>query len=113
MPVFVIAMPSAATPATEVVVHSLWVDRWRDDIPAAVAALGGEILEQAADDDGLALLVALPGGSATPGDSAMGEGSARRLRDRLVTDAGDTRVAWIGSHAARYDFRGPAVPNAG
>jgi len=113
MPVFVLAMPSAATPATEVVVHSLWVDRWRDDIPAAVAALGGEILEQAADDDGLALLVALPGGSAPPGDSAMGEGSARRLRDRLVTDAGDTRVAWIGSHAARYDFRGPAVPNAG
>ena len=72
----------------------------------SIETLGGEILEQAADDLGLALLVALPGGSTT-----TGEGSAE-LRERLSTGAGDARIAPIGSHAARFDYRpspdGPA-----
>lgn len=104
MPVFVVAMPSAATPATEVLVHSVWIDRWRDGVPAAVASLGGEILEQAAAADGLALLVAVPGETA-----ADGEASARRLQTALGAPAADVRVTPAGSHAARYDFSS-AVP---
>jgi chorismate mutase len=106
MPVLVVAMPSAATPATEVLLMSLWVDRWRDGIAGAVAALGGEILEQAAADDGLALLVTVPG--ADPG-AEPAEAAAARLRDTLGAVAADVRVACIGSHAARYDFA-PALP---
>ena len=99
MPVFVVAMASAATPATDVLVYAVSVDRWRDGVRDAIEDLGGEILEQAADDLGLALLVTLPGGSASPG------GPSADLRERLRSGAGDARVAPIGSHAARYDFR--------
>ncbi len=99
MPVFVIAMASAATPATEVLVYGVSVDRWRDGLREAVAALGGEILEQAADDLGLALLIALPGGT-TPAEARSAD-LARLLR----IGAGDVRIAPIGSHAARYDFK--------
>ena len=103
MPVFVVAMASAATPATEVLLHDVWVDRWRDGLPAAVAGLGGEVLAEAAADGGLALLVALPGDGASAGaDPAAG--SAAALRDRLAALSGDVRVAPVGSHAARYDF---------
>ena len=108
MPVFVVAMPSAATPATEVLVHSVWIDRWRDGVPAAVASLGGEILEQAAAADGLGLLVALPG-EAPDGGADAATASARRLQDALGLSAADVRVTPVGSHAARYDFA-PAVP---
>ncbi len=99
MPVFVLAMASSATPATEVLVYSVSVDRWRDGIRDAVADLGGEILEQAADDLGLALLITLPGGSTTVDDRSA------ELLDRLRVGAGDARMAPIGSHAVRYDFR--------
>ena len=99
MPVFVIAMASAATPATEVLVYGVSVDRWRDGLREAVAALGGEILEQAADDLGLALLITLPGGT-TPAEARSAD-LARLLR----IGAGDVRIAPIGSHAARYDFK--------
>lgn len=102
MPVFVVAMPSAAAPATEVLLHDVWVDRWRESIPAAVAALDGEILEQAAADGGLSLLVALPGRG-----SDFVEASAAALHDRLAPTAGDVRVGAVGSHAARYDFTCP------
>ena len=112
MPVVVVAMPSAATPVTEVLLHSVWVDRWRDGIPAAVAGEGGEILEQTAAAGGLALLVAVPGADeAGAGPAAVAEASAARLRGALAAVAGDVRVAPVGSHAARYDFApAPAVP---
>ncbi len=110
MPVVVVAMPSVATPATEVLLHGVWVDRWRDGIPAAVASLGGEVLEQAAAAGGLALLVAVPGDAAPPAaDGDAGEASALRLHAALAAVAGDVRVTPVGSHAARYDFA-PAVP---
>ena len=109
MPVVVVAMPSAATPATEVLLNSVWVDRWRDGIPAAVAAEGGEILEQAAAAGGLALLVAMPGREG-PADG-LAEAAAGRLQAALAAVAGDVRVAPVGSHAARFDFAPlPAVP---
>ncbi len=108
MPVLVVAMPSVATPATEVLLMSLWVDRWRDGIPGAVAALGGEILEQAAAADGLALLVAVPGADLASG-AEPSEAAASRLRDAIMAVAADVRVSCIGSHAARYDFA-PAIP---
>ena len=106
MPVVVVAMPSAATPATDVLLHSVWVDRWRDGLPAAVAERGGEILEQTAAADGLALLVALPGAATGDGADAA-ETSALHLRRAVATVAGDVRVSPVGSHAARYDFNPP------
>ena len=112
MPVVVVAMASAATPATEVLLHSVWVERWRDGIPAAAAAEGGEILEQTAAAGGLALLVAMPGAAEGPA-GGLAEASAVRLQAALSAVAGDVRVAPVGSHAARYDFAAvsaPAVP---
>ena len=106
MPVFVIAMASAATPATEMLVFGVSVDRWREGIRDAVSDCGGEILEQAADDLGLALLIALPGPTATADDQ-----SADLLR-KLRSGAGDVRIAPIGSHAARYDFRSSPADHA-
>ena len=108
LPVVVIAMPSAATPATEVLLHSVWVDRWRDGITAAVAGVGGEVLEQAAADGGLALLVALPGEAPRPDTDPSGASALSLLR-AIAAVAGDVRVSPVGSHAARYDFA-PAVP---
>ena len=99
LPVFVIAMPSAATLATDVLVYAVSVDRWRDGIADAVSERGGDILEQAADDLGLALLVALPG-----------MGLAESLVESLRTIAGDARLAAVGSHAARYDFPSTTLP---
>lgn len=98
MPVFVVALPSAASAAREIVVYAVSVDRWRAGLAQAIEALGGDILEQTADDLGLALLVAI-GGHVDQGT----------LRQKLAAVAGDVRLSEIGSHAARYDFA-PASP---
>jgi chorismate mutase len=94
MPVFVVARPTAASAAREVAIYALWVDRWRPELSQAIAAQGGAILRQSAEEPGLALLIALPGEEAT--DAAF-----RLALGRLE---GDVRLAEIGSHAARYDF---------
>ncbi len=97
MPVLVIAQPTAATASREVVLYAASVDRWRPDFAGSLSALGGEIVAEAADDIGLALLLALPG--------AVPFGV---IRDGLSAK-GDLRLAEIGSHAARFGLT-PADP---
>ena len=98
MPVFVLSLPLAEAAATDVVLFSLSLERWRDGIPAELGALGGEIVGNAAADSGLALLIAVPGKVAETA-----------IREALVR-AGclGPRIAWVGSHAARYDHAAAA-----
>ena len=93
MPVLVLARPSAASASREVVMLAVSVDRWQPGLVATVADLGGEILDDVADERGLALLVSLPG-SVPP----------TRLQDRLGGLTNDLRIVEVGSHAARYDL---------
>jgi chorismate mutase len=93
MPVFVVARPLADGAARDVVIDCVSLDRWRGDYPAALGALGAEIIGNAADGMGLSLLIARPGALAS---TAI----AGALRD---AGAGDLRVAEVGAHAARFD----------
>ena len=93
LPVLVIAKPLADGGAREVALEAVTVDRWRGGYPQAIAALGGEIVGNAADGMGLSLLVARPGG--------LGEGAAAAALS--AAGAADARSQEIGAHAARYD----------
>jgi chorismate mutase len=93
LPVLVIAKPLADGGARDVVLEAVTLDRWRASYPQAIAALGGEIVGNAAAGVGLSLLVARPGG--------LSEGAAAAALAKA--GAGDARSQEIGSHAARYD----------
>ena len=93
MPVFVIAKPLPDGGARQVVLESLTLDRWRGAYPSAMAEIGGEIIGNAADGMGLALLVARPG-------DLPEAAAANALR---AVGAADVRSAEIGSHASRFD----------
>ncbi|MBV8564666.1 MAG: chorismate mutase [Methylobacteriaceae bacterium] len=94
IPVFVIARPLAEAAARGVVLHAVSVERWRENIPAAIARLSGEIIGNAGHGFGLSLLIALPGGVA-----------ADELRSALAgAGVGELRLAEIGSHAARFEM---------
>ena len=93
MPVLVIAKPLADGAARDVVLEAVTVDRWRGEYVQAIAELGGEIVGNAADGMGLALLVARPG--------ALAYGSAAAAL--AAVGAADARSREIGAHAARYD----------
>jgi chorismate mutase len=93
MPILVIARPLADGAARDVVLEAVTVDRWRGEYPQAIAELGGEIVGNAADGMGLALLVARPG--------ALRDGSAAAAL--AAAGAADARSQEIGAHAARYD----------
>ena len=95
MPVFVIAQPLAEAASRDVVLHAVRLDRWRDGYPAAIGQLGGEIIGNAAEGMGLALLIALPG------NVVVGQVDVA-LR---LAGAGDVRLAEAGSHAARFEIR--------
>ena len=75
------------------VLEATRLDRWRGAYPQAIAALGGEIVGNAAEGAGLALLVARSGG--------LPEGAA----GKALSEAGaaDVRSVEVGAHAARYD----------
>ena len=75
------------------VVEAVSLDRWRGDYPAALGEVGAEIIGNAADGMGLALLVARPGGV---GPHLVPAALAR-------AGAGDLRLAEVGAHAARFD----------
>jgi chorismate mutase len=94
MPVFVIAKPLAEGAARDVVIEAAALDRWRGDYPAALGALGVEIIGNAADGMGLSLLIARPGDVSSDAIRAA-------LRE---AGAGDLRLSEIGAHAARFDF---------
>jgi len=93
MPVFVIAKPLAEGAARDVIIEAASLDRWRGDYPAALGALGVEIIGNAADGMGLSLLIARPGAlhiSAVAG--AL-----------LKAGAADLRITEIGAHAQRFE----------
>jgi chorismate mutase len=91
LPVFVVSKPVEDAAAREVVLYAIQVERWRDALPALIAEAGGEIIGNAPDRTGLSLLVAISGPKAGESD------------ERLRALPGATRVAEIGSHAARFD----------
>jgi chorismate mutase len=93
MPVLVIAKPLADGAARDVVLEAVTIDRWRGEYPQALAEIGGEVVGNAADGMGLALLVARPG-------SLPERAAARAL---AAAGAADARSQEIGAHAARYD----------
>ena len=93
LPVFVVAKPLADGGARDVVLEAVTLDRWRGGYPQAIAAIGGEIIGNAADGMGLSLLVA------RPGDLPAGAGGEALA----VAGASDVRSVEIGSHAARFD----------
>jgi hypothetical protein len=100
LPVFLVAQPLAEAAARDLTIWSLSLDRWSGGLPAALGALGGEILGNAPDGIGLSLLVSAPGAV-----------DATALRAALTeAGAGDARIAEAGSHAARYSFSAQRHP---
>lgn len=94
MPVFVIAQPLAEAAARDVVIHAASVERWSHGLPAALDAVGAEIIGNAPDSVGLSLLIAAPNDTnAVALRDAFAKGGVRALR-----------LAEIGSHARRYEF---------
>jgi hypothetical protein len=91
LPVFVVSKPVQDAAARDVTLHAVQVERWRDALPALIAEAGGEIIGNAPQGVGLSLLVAVSG----PNAGAAGE--------RLRALPGATRIAEVGSHAARFD----------
>jgi chorismate mutase len=93
LPVFVISKPLVDGAAREVVLESVTVDRWRADVPRALRKIGAEVIGSAADEIGLALLVARPGNIA-----------ADAVSEALRSAGGaDVRAAEVGAHADRFD----------
>jgi len=102
MPVFVLSKPLAEAAAREVLIRSVHLDRWRDGVPTALADLRCEMLGNAADGNGLSLLLATP--------SDIDENMLRRALQGI--GVGDVRVEEVGSHAARYEVARHARPLA-
>jgi chorismate mutase len=93
LPVFVISKPLVDGAAREVVLESVTLDRWRAEIPGALAEIGAEVIGSAADGAGLALLVARPGDIA-----------ADAVSEALRSAGGaDVRASEVGAHADRFD----------
>lgn len=97
MPVYVISKPLAEAASRETVVYAAQLERWRDSLPAALAAAGVDILANVADSFGPALLIAAPGevGIATIASAfAQAEAAAIRIDD-------------VGGHARRAEIANP------
>jgi chorismate mutase len=93
LPVFVISKPLVDGAAREVVLESVTLDRWRAEIPGALAEIGAEVIGSAADGAGLALLVSRPGDIA-----------ADAVSEALRSAGGaDVRASEVGAHADRFD----------
>ena len=93
LPVFVIAKPLADGAARDEIIESVRLDRWRDAYPAALLAIGAEIIGNAGAETGLALLVSRPSACALDALRAALLGAGAR----------DVRMAEVGAHAARFD----------
>ena len=95
LPVFILAQPLAEAAARDVIVYSVFVDRWRKSLGAKIEKLGGEILGNVGTDNGLSLLIAAPG-AISHDDLATAFAQA---------GAPGARIYEIGSHAARHQIR--------
>jgi hypothetical protein len=90
LPVFVVAKPVEDAAARDVTLYAVQVERWREALPALIGEAGGEIIGNAPHRMGLSLLVAVAGSGADHSE-------------RLRALQGASRIAEIGSHAARFD----------
>jgi chorismate mutase len=90
LPVFVVSKPVEDAAARDVALYAIQVERWRDALPALIGEAQGEIIGNAPERTGLSLLVALPG-------------SQTGLDQHLGALPGASRIAEVGSHAARFD----------
>ncbi len=93
LPVFVVAKPLADAASQDNALHAVSLPRWLHSIPAAIGALGGEILASAPSSGGLSLLIAAPG-------QARSEDIAKELERAGIETV---VVASVGSHAARFE----------
>jgi hypothetical protein len=90
-PVFVIAQPLAEAAARDAVLYDVTIAQGAADLAPEFGARGLEILSQFKDGSGLALMIAT-------------EAGLDDLRETLVRGAVGSRIAEIGSHAARFDL---------
>jgi chorismate mutase len=94
LPLFVIAQPLAEAAAREVVIYALTLERRIENPRARLAAIGAELLDSCADGAHILILAAAPH-----------DADPESLRDGLrLAGAGETQVAEIGGHAARFDL---------
>ncbi len=96
MPVYVIAKPLADAAAREIVLWSIQLERWRDALPSALAGISGDIIGNAAGQNGLSVLAAIP--------AAADEPAIRAALDQA--GASDAPIHEVGSHAARFTYHG-------
>lgn len=93
LPVFTLALPLNEAAARDTIVYSAEVERWRDEVRPALAALGAEILGDAGTGLGLAMMLAAPGEVSRDDLAKVFEQSG----------IGDARLKEIGSHAERFE----------
>ena len=91
IPAFVIAKPLKEAAVREEIVASLWIERWKPGVPAALEAIGARIEATAGIESGLALLVTHPG--AVPVEA---------VRAALKQAGCICRYEEVGSHAAAF-----------
>ncbi len=95
IPLFVVSKPLAEAAATDVQLFAVRTDRWRDALPDAVRAADGILVGNAADDQGLTLLLGFPG--------PTGATNARKALNQAGLE--HIEAAPVGSHAAPFDAR--------
>jgi hypothetical protein len=93
-PVFVVSSPLAEAAARDQALFAVSIERWRENLNAALCAHGAEIVANASHGLGLSLMIAAPGSL----DIETLHG--------VVADVGvgELRIAEIGSHASRFDY---------
>jgi chorismate mutase len=101
LPLFVVATPPADATARDVVILSVGIDQWQDDLPARLAEQNIEILDKSVTCKPFSLMLAAS-------HKECAEVPAHAIDERLrgaFHDRGiDAQVTEIGSHAARYDL---------
>jgi chorismate mutase len=101
LPLFVVATPPAEATARDVVILSVTIDRWQEDLPARLAEQKIEILDKSEAGGKLSLMLAA---SRPEGAAAQNDAIDERLRKALHDRGIDAQSAEIGSHAARFDL---------
>jgi chorismate mutase len=91
-PVFVVSKPLAGPGARDTIIYAVWLERWREENRAAIAALGGEVIASAGVPNGLSVLLAAP--------APLGEEAIAVALTRSGTPP--TAIVEIGSHAERF-----------
>jgi chorismate mutase len=101
LPLFVVATPPAEATARDVVILSVTIDRWHDDLPARLAEQNIEILDKSGTSGPVSLMLAA---SHQNGAAAQTDAIDERLRKAFHDRGIDAQSAEIGSHAARFDL---------